>query len=169
MRNWTESWVAGLVGQGFNPDTRPRREVVLSPATSPPARFAPAGELRCDPHLERLGFPRHGAATGAAMNVIGHDPLRQAQRLRVGRGSFVDRSFVDKEFRGQEFRGSFVDGSFVGSFVDRRSWHFHETGFPATSLLPPLSPTDLRLAPQKRGPREKIDIDRSQGEPTFEP
>ena len=62
-----------------------------------------------------------------------------------------------------EFRREF------GSFVDRERRHFHETGFPVTNLLPPLSPTDLRLAPQKRGPREKIVIDRSQGELTFEP
>jgi hypothetical protein len=32
------------------------------------------------------------------------------------------------------------------SFVDRRSWHFHESGFPVTSLLPPVSPTHLQRA-----------------------
>ncbi len=37
---------------------------------------------------------------------------------------------------------SFADGV---SWTDR-SWHFHESGFPVTSLLPPLSPTDLQRA-----------------------
>ena len=44
--------------------------------------------------------------------------------------------------------GSFVGVSwgFRGGFVDRRSWHFHESGFPVTSLLPPVSPTHLQRA-----------------------
>jgi hypothetical protein len=57
------------------------------------------------------------------------------------------------------------------SFVDRRSWHFHESGFPVTSLLSPVSPTHLQRADGiHKLPSELLTyIYRSQGELTFDP
>jgi hypothetical protein len=74
-------------------------------------------------------------------------------RGEIRRG--FDRIPITREAHGTPISSAETRGQSrpKASFVDRRSWHFHETGFPATSLLPPLSPTDLHKARASRKDR----------------